>query len=512
MSELLSVKIAKAAPAGATAIAEAAYSDRLGKVPGVRKAALDRGGFAGGVGETLMLNDGERVRVLMGLGPRARVGATELRTAAAVFARGVGKHRRVAIEYPEDLDLDAAIGVRAVTEGLILGAYRFDTHKSSTTPGLSAATIAVGDAVRSVQPAAARGRAAAEAVCFARDLVNEPGGSLTPAVFARRAADRAESAGLIAEIMDHDDIVAAGLGGLLAVNQGSVEPARLLKLTYEPVAASDELVDGGAAEPDAVDTVALVGKGITFDSGGLSIKPADSMMDMKCDMGGAAAVVAAMCALPALDVAVKVVSFTPMTDNMTGGAAQRPGDIYTARNGTTVEVLNTDAEGRLVLADALSLAADEEPDAIIDLATLTGACMVALGQKIAGLMGNDPDFCGIVEDAAEVAGERVWQLPLPADYRKSLDSAVADLKNIGAGRYGGALTAGLFLKEFVDDDTPWVHLDIAGPAFLSEADGDSPKGGTGFGVRTLLTLLETWGEEMELLGELDDLEEEFGLS
>jgi leucyl aminopeptidase len=506
VTELLSVKIAKTAPSGATAVAVPVYADRLAKVPGVRKAALDRGGFSGGVGQTMVLDDGEATRVLVGMGPWADAGAAELRTGAAVFARAVSRHRRAAFDYPEDLDLDPSDGVRAVTEGLILGAYRFELYKSSSKPGLDAATIAVGDRVRSVQDGAARGRATAEAVCFARDLVNEPGGSLTPTIFAERAAERAAAAGLTAEIMDLDAITEAGLGGLVAVNQGSAEPPRLLKLTYLPGATDDDVVEGDAPESDAVDTVALVGKGITFDSGGLSLKPAESMMEMKCDMAGAAAVVATMCALPSLDIATKVVSFTPMTDNMTGGAAQRPGDIYTARNGTTVEVLNTDAEGRLVLADALSLAADEEPDAIVDLATLTGACMVALGQKIAGLMGNDEVFNGIVEEAAAVAGERVWQLPLPADYRKGLDSPVADLKNIGGGRYGGALTAGLFLKEFVDDDTPWVHLDIAGPAFLPEPDGESPKGATGFGVRTLLTLLETWGDEMELLEEIDLLE------
>lgn len=510
MSELLSVKIAKVAPAGATAVAVPAYADRLTKVPGVRKAALDRAGFSGGVGQTMVLDDGERTTVVVGLGPSGAVDTVELRTAAASFARTVARHRRVAFEYPEGLELDQGDGVRAVTEGLILGAYRFDTFKSSARPGLDAATIAVGDAVRAVQPAAARGRATAEAVCFARDLVNEPGGSLTASVFAERAAERAEAAGLTAEVMDHEAIVAEGLGGLLAVNQGSAEQPRLLKLTYEPsgsdAAGDDAPVADGLPEADAHDTVALVGKGITFDSGGLSLKTADGMMEMKSDMAGAAAVIATMCALPALDVDVKVVSFTPMTDNMTGGSAQRPGDIYTARNGTTVEVLNTDAEGRLVLADALSLAVDEEPDAIIDLATLTGACMVALGQKIAGLMGNDDVFCGIVEEAADVAGERVWQLPLPADYRKGLDSPVADLKNIGGGRFGGALTAGLFLQEFVGEDIPWVHLDIAGPAYLSEPDGVAPKGGTGFGVRTLLTLLETWGDEMELLDEVEAAE------
>ncbi|MEI2698449.1 MAG: leucyl aminopeptidase [Microthrixaceae bacterium] len=511
MSELLSVKISKDVPAGATAVAETVCSDSLNKVPGVRKAAMERSGFAAKVGQILVLDDGERSRVLVGVGPAAAVGAGELRTAAAVFTRAVGRHRRVGFAYPDGIDLEPGAGVRAVTEGLILGAYRFDAYKTdpSASPGLSAATIAVGDRVREVRDGAARGRAAAEAVCFARDLVNEPGGSLTPAVFAERAAERAVAAGLSAEIMDLDAMVAAGLGGVLAVNQGSDEQPRLLKLTYDPTATDEDTTDQGVVqdlspEPDAVDTVALVGKGITFDSGGLSLKPAESMMEMKCDMAGAAAVIAAMCALADLDVAVRVVAFTPMTDNMTGGSAQRPGDVYTARNGTTVEVLNTDAEGRLVLADALSLAGDEEPDAIVDLATLTGACMVALGQKIAGLMGNDEVFCGVVEAAAEAAGERVWQLPLPADYRSSLDSSVADIKNIAGGRYGGTLTAGLFLKEFVDDATPWVHLDIAGPAFLGEADGVSPKGATGFGVRTLLTLLETWGDEMEIVEEVDE--------
>ncbi len=507
MSELLSVKISKDVPAGATAVAETVCSDALNKVPGVRRAAMDRSGFAGKVGQTMVLDDGERARVLVGIGPSTDVDATELRTAAAVFARVVGRHRRVAFAFPDTLDVESGVAVRALTEGLVLGAYRFVAHKSDPGPTvLTVATLAVGDMVRQVRDSAERGRITAEAVCFARDLVNEPGGSLTPSVFAERAAERAVEAGLTAEIFDRDAMVEAGLGGVLAVNQGSAEEPRLLKLTYDPTVTGEDMVEGLSPEPDAVDTVALVGKGITFDSGGLSLKPAESMMEMKCDMAGAAAVIAAMCALPALDVAVKVVAFTPMTDNMTGGAAQRPGDIYTARNGTTVEVLNTDAEGRLILADALSLAVDEEPDAIVDLATLTGACMVALGQKIAGLMGNDALFSGVVEEAAEEAGERVWQLPLPADYRSSLDSTVADIKNIAGGRYGGTLTAGLFLKEFVDDEIPWVHLDIAGPAFLSDADGVSPKGATGFGVRTLLALLETWGEEMELIEELEEIE------
>jgi leucyl aminopeptidase len=375
-----------------------------------------------------------------------------------------------------------------VTEGLVLGAYRFTDFKPSAAerPGTDAATLVVADdpaAVREARAGVEVGAAVAQAVCFARDLVNTPGGTLTAPVFADRAAAAAEIAGLQVEVLDEDAIRAEGLGGVLAVNQGSQIPPRLVKLTYEPD------VEG------PVDTVCLVGKGITFDTGGLSLKPADAMIGMKNDMGGAAAVIGAMTALPAVGAPVRVVSFTPMTDNAVNGLAQRPGDIYTARGGTTVEVLNTDAEGRLILADALVLASEEEPVAIVDLATLTGACLVALGDRIAGLMANDDDFRGTVADAAAQAGERVWPLPLPDDYRPRLDSQVADIKNITQDRFAGTLTAGLFLRDFVGDGIPWAHLDIAGPAFLGEPDGEQGKGATGFGVRTLVSLLEHWGDD-----------------
>ncbi len=491
MSDPVAVKIAKTIPGSATALAVTACSDRLSKVVGVRKAAMTRAGFTGAAGQSLVLNDGELTRVILGVGPSETAGSVQLRTAAALFARAVNSHRKIAFEFPaaEDLPgLDFDEGVRAVTEGLILGAYSFDTHKpkAAERTRTDSATIAVGDQITAARIAAERGRVTAHAVWFARDLVNEPGGTLTPTVFADRAAERATAAGLTVEILTEKEIAAERLGGIIAVNLGSEEPPRLLKLTYEPPA--DLMQEEGGEFP----TVALVGKGITFDSGGLSLKPADSMMTMKCDMAGAAAVISTMTALPELDVAVRVISFTPMTDNMTGGSALRPGDVYTARNGTTVEVLNTDAEGRLVLAEALVLASEEEPDAIIDLATLTGACMVALGNSIAGLMGNDEKFSEKVKQAAARSGERVWQLPLPADYRKGLDSQVADLRNIGNGRLGGASVAGLFLQEFVEPGIPWVHVDMAGPAFLDAPDGEYPKGGTGFAVRTLLELLETW--------------------
>ncbi|HKY75796.1 MAG TPA: M17 family metallopeptidase, partial [Acidimicrobiia bacterium] len=251
-----------------------------------------------------------------------------------------------------------------------------------------------------------------------------------------------------------------------------------VKLTYTP-------------KGKVTGTVALVGKGITFDSGGLSLKTADGMETMKTDMSGAAAVIGTMSVLRQAGVQTKVIAFVPTTENMPGGRAIKPGDVLKIRNGKTVEVLNTDAEGRLILADGLSLAVEEKPDAIIDLATLTGACVVALGMKIAGLMGNDDAWIGQVRDAADRVGEPMWPLPLPQEYRKDLDSEIADLKNITGGRGGGALTAGLFLAEFAGD-IPWAHLDIAGPARASADDGYIGKGGTGFGVRTLVEVLSTF--------------------
>ena len=489
----LAVKVAKATPSGATAVAVPATSDRLNRVPGIRRAALDRAGFTGAVGTTATFDDGGRTTVVVGLGPSTEVGPDALRRGAAAFARVAARHRRLAVEYPAGTTVALAEGARALAEGLVLGAYRFTEHKSTDPgPGPESATLVVGDdnaAVREAREGVAAGTAVGTAVCFARDLVNTPGGHLTAPVFAERAAAAALDAGLEVEVLDEEAIAAEGLGGLLAVNQGSSIPPRLVKLTYTPDTEG------------AVDTVCLVGKGITFDTGGLSLKPADAMIGMKNDMGGAAAVVAAMTALPALDVPVRVVGFAPMTDNAVGGLAQRPGDVYTARGGTTVEVLNTDAEGRLILADALVLASEEEPAAIVDLATLTGACLVALGDRIAGLMANDDGFREQVAGAAARAGERVWPLPLPDDYRTRLDSQVADIRNITQDRFGGTLTAGLFLRDFVGEGIPWAHLDIAGPAFLAEPDGEQSKGATGFGVRTLLALLEGWGDDAATPGD-----------
>jgi leucyl aminopeptidase len=500
MTDLLSVKVAAAAPAGATAVGEYVCADRLTKIPGVKKAVAERNGFKGAVGTAMTVIEGDVTRIIAGLGPSAEADDDALTRATAAIVRTASGHRRLALIAPEMEGEPSAREVGLMAEATILAAYSFVELKSKpeAAPKLNAVTVVHEGDLREARAEVAAATAVADAVCFARDLVNLPGGELTPARFARLGAERAEQAGLRAEILDEKSILELGLGGLLAVNKGSVHPPRLLKLVYEPEADSpDDLADEptGApprnSGPDDLETVALVGKGITFDSGGLSLKPADAMDGMKMDMAGAAAVIAAMCTLADLDVRVRVVSFTPMTDNMTGGDAQRPGDVYTARSGMTVEVLNTDAEGRLILGDALSLAVEEKSIAIIDLATLTGACMVALGERIAGLLSNDDTLAEQVAAAAEEAGERVWRLPLPPDYRKQLDSDVADIKNIGT-RYGGTLTAGLFLKEFVKD-VPWVHLDIAGPAWAKEPDGVNPKGGTGFGVRTLARLLAGWG-------------------
>ncbi|MGI9604859.1 MAG: leucyl aminopeptidase, partial [Acidimicrobiales bacterium] len=397
--------------------------------------------------------------------------------------RAVKRHKNVAISALADAarevqGLDVEAGAQALAEGMELGAYNYDTYKSKAKkPKLAKVTVA-GSTSAGAKRGLAAGSAIASGQILARDLVNEPGGDLTPPAFARKVQRMAREIGLDCKVMDLAAIKRAKLGGVLGVNRGSTNQPRFVELTYKPKGKSKG-------------TLAFVGKGITFDSGGLSIKSGTGMMTMKMDMGGAAAVVGAMSALKAVNVPVRVRAYLPMTDNMTGGDASRPGDVFRIRNGKTIEVLNTDAEGRLILADALSLASEAKPDGIVDLATLTGACMVALGPKIAGLMSNDDAFADAVKDAAADAGERVWQLPQPADYKAQFESAVADIKNIGTS-HGGAITAGLILSEFVADGIPWVHLDIAGPAWTDAEDPENRKGGTGFGVRTLVELARRW--------------------
>jgi leucyl aminopeptidase len=378
--------------------------------------------------------------------------------------------------------------VQAVTEGALLAAYRFDKYKQANGDGRPAelAALAIvpagpggrGSGGRGALTAAlAAGQVRAAATNLARDLSNEPANALHPADLAAAARRVLAGKGVTVRVKDEKQLAKEGFGGIVGVGQGADHPPRLVELRYAPKGATGQVV--------------LVGKGITFDSGGLSLKPPDSMKTMKTDMSGAAAVLATMSALADLDIGVAVTGYLASAENMPSGHAIRPGDVLTMKNGKTVEVLNTDAEGRLVMADALALGAAAKPDAIIDVATLTGACMIALGTRYSGLMANDEGLAAELLDAAAAAGEPTWRLPLPPEYHKDIESDVADLKNVG-DRYGGALVAGLFLQEFVDD-RPWAHLDIAGPARAESEDGYLGKGSTGVAVRTLLSWLERRG-------------------
>ena len=451
----------------AEAVAVAVTSDRI------RDRYLRSRGFTGKVAEVCPApsTDGRGVLLHVGVGPAAQLSPAVLRRAAGAAARAAGAARTLLL----DLGARTADDARAVAEGAVLGAYRYDEWRTKPADRRLADVVVI----TGEKEAVGAGVRAAEATCLARDLVNEPGGSLTAPVLAERAAAVATSAGLTCTVHDEDSLRELGFGGLLTVNKGSTQPARFVELGY----------DGG--DHDAP-TIAFVGKGVTFDAGGLSIKTAEGMAAMKSDMGGAAAIIGALSALGDLGVRARIRAYLPMTDNMLGGDAVRVGDVIRHYGGSTTEVLNTDAEGRLILADALAYATESKPDAVVDVATLTGACIVALGTRTAGLMGNDDDLCERVLAAGERAGEPVWRLPLPEVEKRRLESKIADRKNTGH-RYGGAIHAGLFLRDFVAEGVPWAHLDIAGPAFNEESDdAEVPAGGTGFGVRTLLELVSRW--------------------
>jgi leucyl aminopeptidase len=446
-------------------------------------AFMDEAGFEGKPGQTLAVPTtgalGAKAAVLVGLGARDELTLDSIRNAAAAIARRAKKVKSVATTLldaaPAELDKPAV--AQAIAEGFSLGGYQYLAYKSEGKPSKLEDVIVVGRGGARVSAALERGRVISEAVIWARDAVNTPAKEKPPATFAKSAQALLKGKGVKVEVLEGAALTRERLGGVLGVGQGSDNPPRMVKMTYAPAGARG--------------TVALVGKGVVFDSGGLSIKPAGGMETMKTDMGGAAAVIGAMSTLKDLGVKTKVIAFTPMVENMPSGTAIRPGDVLKIRNGKTVEVLNTDAEGRLILADGLSLAVEEEPDAIVDLATLTGACVVALGEKIAGLMTSNDSWGEQVRAAGDRAGELLWPLPLPPQYNKLIESEVADIKNIGSGGYGGALTAGLFLQAFVGD-VPWVHLDIAGPSRAGSDDGVYVRGGTGFGVRTLVELLSTF--------------------
>ncbi|KAE8764056.1 leucyl aminopeptidase [Georgenia thermotolerans] len=449
-------------------------------LPAKAVAALDKLlpalGVTGKADEVVRVPAGDdlaaTVVVLTGVGKVTdRPGREALRRAAGAATRNLAGTEHAVLALPAE---DAA-QVGAVAEGALLGAYRFDHYKTGVPAPVATLELATPVAKsKEAQAALARAVAVADGVRAARDLINASPRHLYPETFAEAARAAAAGAKVTVTVLDEEELAAGGYGGILAVGMGSARPPRLVKVDYAPARAAAHY--------------ALVGKGITFDSGGISLKPAKGMEAMKSDMAGAATVLHTVLAAAALDVPVRVTGWLALAENMPGGGAQRPSDVITTLDGTTVEVLNTDAEGRLVLADALVAARRENPDAIVDIATLTGAQVAALGTRIGAVMGTE-DLRGDVVAAAETVGEEFWPMPLPEELRPSLKSSVADIANMG-DRFGGMLVAGLFLQKFVGD-TPWAHLDVAGPAFNEKAPyGYTHKGGTGMGLRTLLGLLE----------------------
>jgi leucyl aminopeptidase len=445
-----------------------------------RAAAEER--FAGKPGQSLLAHThgglpARRV-ALVGLGASAGDDPRALRTAAgsAVRIAGAVGAVRAAFTWPPG---NADAGLTAPAEGAWLGAYRFDryftTEDRNRASSLTSMTLCPPSAASPEVASAelARARITARAVARARDLVNEPAGVLTPTRLAALASEWAEQAGLSVEVLDRAACAELGMGLYLAVAQGSQEEPRFIHLAWKPLGARRRLV--------------LVGKGVTFDSGGLSLKTNEGMLDMKTDMAGAAAVLAATIAAGEEKLPIEVHALAACTENMPSGNSYKLGDVIRSLNGKTVEINNTDAEGRLTLADAMTFGLRLRPDALLDFATLTGACMVALGPHIAGLMSNDDELAGAFLSAAEQSGEEMWRLPLPPRLGEQLKSEIADLKNTGE-RWGGALTAGLFLKEFAGD-VPWAHVDIAGPSSANKEQGHVAKGGTGFGVASILKYL-----------------------
>jgi len=471
-ADVLVVAVASSGPGAVTVLGE--------NVPQAIRAALTAPGLgiSGEVDSVHRIPSGglakAPVLATVGVGEvHGTIDAETLRRAAGAATRQITGADSLAIAFPAT---DAGL-VAAIAEGAVLGAYTFDRYRdvpAHSRPATEIHLITAAAKSSAAKAAVLRAEVVGAAVHGVRDLVNASPLQLFPAAFAEAARTAAKGTKVKVTVLDEKDLAAGGYGGLVAVGQGSSRPPRLVKLVWAP--------------PRAKKSVALVGKGITFDSGGISIKPAKGMEAMKSDMAGAAAVLHTVMAAAALGLPIKVTGWLCLAENMPSGTAQRPSDVITQRGGKTVEVLNTDAEGRLVLADGLVAACEEKPDAVIDVATLTGAQLVALGPRVSAVMGTD-DMREAVVTAAAQSGEQFWPMPLPVELRATLKSSVADLANIG-DRFGGMLIAGLFLKEFVGD-TPWAHLDIAGPAFNEgTAHGYTSVGGTGVAVRTLLSLLE----------------------
>ena len=446
------------------------------------RARIQSSRFSGAEGSALLYSGAGLVPagqiLLIGLGAESgtevwrKTGARARREAAAIGAT------EVALFFSPEQNAEPAAA--AVVEGAQLASYQFTKYRSNSKPAAEITSLTLFrpglKQSAGLQKAAERALAAIPGVFLARDLINEPPSIANARFLGDQAMRSCRGRGLSVEVWNKKKIEAMRLAGLLAVNRGSHEEPRFIRIHYKP-------------ERKPKKKVALIGKGITFDSGGLSLKPSKSLETMKLDMAGGAAVIGAMSCLPKLDLDLEITGYIPTTDNLPGHNAQKPGDVIRYLNGKSIEVLNTDAEGRLILADALALAAEQKPDYMINVATLTGACMVALGTQVGGLFSNHQPLADALLRAAAATGEKLWQLPLVKEYKDSIKSNVADMKNIG-GSHGGAIIAALILQEFVGE-VPWAHLDIAGPAFAESDNIICPKGGTGFGVRTLIQFLSS---------------------
>ena len=481
-SEAVDVRVSSDVPAGATlcrpVFADGGPADgrRLDE-PSARFAAL--AGFAGARAQTCPVIAGDAVELLVGLGPRRSLSVDDAAAAVADAVRRL-RHTDEVLAVVLDgfgRDLSGPDSVADVAGRLAAAAVAagYDYRRPAAARGPVQVVVVTG--APGADTAVARGRVVGAAMSLTRDLVNEPAVTMTPTHFVERARDVAHTAGLDIRVWGPDDIAEQRLGGLAAIASGSRQPAYLIRLEHR-----------GAEEGPAT---ALVGKGVMFDSGGLSLKSADYMVTMKIDMCGAATVLGAMSALAALGVRKRVRAYLPVTENMPGGAAVRPGDVAVMRNGLHVEIVNTDAEGRMILADALAVAVDEGADRLVDVASLTGACRVALGTVVAGVMSNDEAWSDAVLAASARVGERMWPLPMIEEYKAQLTTPFADMRNLGQPvrpNEAGAIVAALFLREFTGG-LPWVHIDMGGPAYHDVETASLAQGSTGFGVRTLLSLV-----------------------
>jgi leucyl aminopeptidase len=477
-------------PAGATGAVDEALGGLIGRL-------IADGEIRGTLGEiTIVHNQGDRARLaaerlaVVGLGKRDDLDLEALRVASATAARKardlrVGRYATV-VHGAGAGGLEPRVAARTVVEASLMSLYtyqHFKTPPSDPLPTIDEIALIERDDARAeaFQAAATEASHVVDGVNLARDLSQAPGNAMTPTVLADRAREMAESRGLACRVWDKDELREHGMNAILAVNSGSAQEPRFVMLTYD-------------CGTEGARTLAVVGKGITFDSGGISLKPPEHMENMKHDMSGAAAVVGFLQAAADLRLPLNVVGIFAATENLPGGTAYKPGDVFKTYQGTFIEIVNTDAEGRVILSDSLAYAVEQNPDAIVDLATLTGACVVALGYHASGAMGNDEGLLALVKQAGDQAGERVWQLPLWKDHRKDIDSPIADIKNTG-GRAGGALTAAAFLQCFVGDK-PWVHLDIAGTAYTENWARTPPyqpsNCATGVGVRLLVELARRW--------------------